>query len=327
MRLRSLFPTGSFNRTRLKDRAKLSLGPIVYPIQTRRWLQFLNENPVLKELAKSYPRIIHKIYRPYLSNRLKCADRVDLLIGHYDLMFKAGLSDFVKQAAIRPITVCEFAGKSGAIFQLELSAINDSHREGELCLRLISNGVCLYSASFIFLERNEGSYIKIGCLQGVSSINGALWVKRATRDLHSFRPKNLLVSVIRDMGDYFGCKGTLLVSNENRISINRWRRRQISSNYDQTWEEMRATKRDDGDFELPCTDFQKCAFETLPSKKRSEAKKRSMLLESIFYSVRARLNELRSTTSPVRTFSLHTETLDHPIRQRASILNNRLEEV
>ena len=145
MRIRSLMPAASCEHIKLKDRVKLSLGAIVYPIQTHRWLMFLHANPVLGELAKSYPRLIHKIYRPYLSNHLSCADRVDVLIGHYSLLFKVGFGDFVRQAATRPITVCEFAGKSGTQFQLQLSAINEGHREGELCLRLLSNGVYIYS--------------------------------------------------------------------------------------------------------------------------------------------------------------------------------------
>ena len=294
MRIRSLMPAASQQHIKLKDRAKLSLGAIVYPIQTHRWRTFLDANPVLGELARLYPRLIHKIYRPYLSNHLSCADRVDVLIGHYGLLFKAGFGDFVRHAAARAITVHEFAGKSGTQFQLQLSAINEGHREGELCLRLLSNGVYLYSVSFVLLMLHGEPYLKIGCLQGVRSVNGALWIKRVTRELHGCRPKNLMVSAVRDIGDYFGCKGALLVSNKNRISINPWRRRQITSNYDQTWEEMRATRRVDNDFELPCTGMLRIAFDALPSKKRSEAKKRSAMLDAVFQAVRARLDAIKS---------------------------------
>lgn len=301
MQIRSLMSSASGEHARLKDRAKLSLGSIIYPIQTRRWLQFLTENPVLGELAKSYPRLIHKIYRPYVSNHLSCAERVDLLIGHYGLLFQSGLGELVRQAALRPITVSEFSGKSGTRFELQLSAINVGHREGELCLRLVSNGVCIYSVAFILLVLHGEHYIKIGCLQGLRSINGPLWIKRVTRDLHGCRPKNLMVSVVRDIGDYFGCKSALLVSNKNRIAINPWRRRQISANYDETWEEMCATRREDEDFELPCRGFHQLRLDMLASKKRSEAKKRSALIASIFASVRTHLDGARSAALPIRS--------------------------
>jgi hypothetical protein len=123
---------------------------------------------------------------------------------------------------------------------------------------------------------------------------GALWIKRVTRELHGCRPQNLMVSEVREIGNYFGCKGALLVSNKNRISINLWRRRQITSNYDQIWEEMSAMRRADDDFELPCTGLLKIVFDALPSKKRSEAKKRSAMLDAVFQAVRARLDAIKS---------------------------------
>lgn len=283
-----------------KDKAKLSLGSMVFPTQTRRWLQFIEDNQVLGELAQSFPRLIHKIYRPYLSNRLDCADRVDALISHYGLMFRAGFRDLIRRAAICPVTICEFFGKSGAGFRLELTAINVGHREGEFSLRLISDGESVYTVTFILLEQEGEHYIKIGCLQGTSASNGSAAIKRVTRDLHGCRPKNLLVSIVRDIGDYFGCRATLLISNQDRICINRWRRRRILSNYDQTWLEMGAVSREDGDFELSCTEILKTSFDSIPSKKRSEAKKRSALLNSIFDAVRIRLDQEKSAPDFVR---------------------------
>lgn len=278
---------------RVKDKFKLCLGALVFPAQTRRWLRFLNAHPGLAGLAQTNPRLIHKIYRPYLSHHLSCSDRVDILIGHYQLLLKAGAGQVLESAARGPLVVSTFSGKSDEFYQLQLSAINDGHREGELSLRLVYNDVPLYSVTFVLLTLQGKSYIKIGSLQGVRSDSGSLWIKQATRSLHGCRPKNLLVSIVRDIGDYFGCIGTLLVSNENRIAINRRRRNRISSNYDQTWQEMNATKRDDDDFELACSGFQAVGFEDVPSKKRSEAKKRAALLESIFQDVRLRLNDMR----------------------------------
>lgn len=275
----------------MKDRVKLYLGAMVYPAQTRRWTQFLDQNAVLRELAKLYPRLIHKIYRPYVSNQLNCSSRVDLLIGHYSILFESGFGGLIRQAAQWPITMCEFTGKSGTILELQLSAVNISHREGELCLRLVSNGQCVYSVVFILLVSNDEYFIKIGCLQGLRSVDGRFWIKRATRDLHGCRPKNLMVSVVQNIGDYFGCTRTLLVSNKNRIAINPWRRRQIYADYDTTWQEMRATKSADGDFELPCGAFQNVRLETVAAKKRSEVKKRGALIKSIFDAIRERLDE------------------------------------
>jgi len=54
----------------IKNNLKLLLGAIVYPVQARRWRRFVRDNSMLSDLAQHYPRISHKIYRPYLSSDL-----------------------------------------------------------------------------------------------------------------------------------------------------------------------------------------------------------------------------------------------------------------
>jgi uncharacterized protein len=288
----------------LKIKARFLLGSLLAPKQTRRWLGFIQANPVMQSLATSHPHLIDKIYRPYLYTRLSCAERVDALIGHYEFIFKTGLEKLVKNAAGSPVNMGKFSGKSGALYQLELSAINISHREGELCLRLASNGVNLYTITFIFLKTDGVSCVKIGCLQGMLADNGAEYIKQATRDLHGCRPKNLMISIVSDIANYFGCKDLLLTSNDNRISINQRRRQGITSNYDQTWEEIGAVKRPDGDYALDVgIGLQKKNIEDTPSHKRSEAKKRNALIDVIFVSVRTSLDQWKQTHEPARIFS------------------------
>lgn len=294
MHTRSSLPILHHPHGTFKDNLKLIVGAIVYPVQTRRWRSFLQDNPVLVELAQRYPRIIHKIYRPYLSKQLSCAERVDVLIGHYSQVFKAGLRELIHQAALQPVPVAEFAGKSGALFQLQLSAINVGHREGELSLQLMFEGVNVYSASFVLISGHGDSHIKLGALQGLRSAGGTMIIKRVTRELQGCRPKKLVTSMVRYIGAYFGCSMMLLVSNQNRVSINGRRSRRISSNYDETWEEMDARRRSDGNFELPCIDLVGKDFDLVPSNKRSEARRRSALIESVGDAIRVSLDIWRS---------------------------------
>jgi uncharacterized protein VirK/YbjX len=277
--------------TIVKDNLKLLLGAIVYPVQARRWRSFVRGNSVLSELAQRYPRISHKIYRPYLSSDLTCADRVDVLIGHYHRIFKAGLGELVGQAASQSVLVAEFAGKSGSLFQLHLSAINVGHREGELTLRLMDQGRCLYASSFVLVTLHDEPSIALGALQGLRSRDGAEVIKAVTRELHGCRPKKLMVSVVRAVGDYLGCTRLLLVSNQNRVTINGRRANRISSNYDETWEEMGAIRRVDGNFELPCTEPEQ-NLDLVPSHKRAAARRRNTVIASVCATVQASL-ELR----------------------------------
>lgn len=268
----------------------------MYPVQTRRWKQYIDRHAVLRDLARQYPRVIHKIYRPYLNTRLSCADRVNVLIGHYDRIFEAGLAGLVDRAATFPVAVAEFAGKNGALFQLELSAINTGHREGELALKLLHDGTCVYMSSFVLVALDGMLSIALGGLQGLRAFDGAQVIKAATREFHGCRPKKLMVAAVRAIGDYFGCERILLVGNQNLVTVN-WRRAgRISSDYDATWEEMGAQRRADGNYELPCASAEP-DLDAVVSHKRAEARRRNALLASVCAAVRAGLE--RRTPSPM----------------------------
>ena len=296
MRLLSFLPSRRDLGTRLKDNVKLLLGAIVYPVQSRRWRHFVRGNAVLYELARRYPRIRHKIYRPYLLGSLSCSQRVDVLIGHYSHIFRVGLGELTGEAALLAVPLAEFTGKTGAAFELRLSAINVGHREGELTLKLTHEGACLYAASFALIALHDAPSIALGALQGLRSPDGADVIKGVTRELHGCRPKKLMVSVVRAIGDSLGCSRLLLVSNKNRITVNGRRAGRIISNYDETWEEMGALRRADGNFELPCTD-PGLNLALVASNKRAEARRRGALLESVCAEVQGNLNGRKVNTA------------------------------
>lgn len=260
-----------------KDRAKLFLGAAVYPGQTRRWKAYVSTHPILSDLASLFPRIVHKIYRPYLSNHLSCSDRVSILVGHYTVMLEAGLGNIIRSGAQRPVTLARFPGKSGDALELKLSAINTAHREGELALQLVVGGSMVYTASFALSHAQGVRQMALGSLQGLRSPDGAVLVKRATRELHGCRPKNFMVAVLRQIGDLLECRDLVLVSNRNRVSVNRRRTARISSDYDATWRELDATPCVDGNFSMPCRPAP-IDWSSIPTNKRSELRKRHALL-------------------------------------------------
>jgi uncharacterized protein VirK/YbjX len=281
----TLLFVGRKDRSVIKDKLKLALGAVVYPVQTRRWRDYVNGNAVLAHLARQYPKILHKIYRPYLDTQLSCSGRVDVLIAHYDRIAEAGLTDFVERAAMFPTPVAEFSGKTGTRFALQLSAINDGHREGELTLKLLHEGNCIYTSSFTLVTSHGVPSIAIGALQGLRSAHGAQAIKAATRELHGCRPKKLMVSAVRAVGDCFDCASMVLVSNQNLVTINGRRASRISSNYDETWQEMGALRGQDGNFHLPCS-AEAHDLDAVASHKRAEARRRQDLIASMSASIR-----------------------------------------
>ena len=270
-------------------RLKAALGAIFFPRQRTRWHAFLGSMPGMTSLTQLHPCLRFKIYRPYASRQLGCTDRLALLEGHYRFLWQAGARALVERAARQPVLLAAFEGKDGALYRLQLTAIHDSYREGELCLRLTRDGLPLYLASFLFVPRADGVSLQLGALQGLRSEAGAHAVKAATRALHGCRPKNLMVAALRDFGDFFACNNLFLISNDNRIALNARRRRHIAADYDLAWQELHALRMPDGNYHLPCAPYRAPDLAELPSKKRADARRRGELLLGMAADMRAQL--------------------------------------
>lgn len=278
-------------------RLKAALGALFFPRQRMRWLAFLGSLPGLGELARLHPCLRFKIYRPYASRQLGCAARLAVLEGHYRFLWQAGARPLVERAARQPVLLAAFDGKDGALYRLQLTAIHDSYREGELCLRLTRNGLPLYLASFLFLPRADGVSLQLGALQGLRSEAGKLAVRDATRALHGCRPKNLMVTALRDFGDFFACNSLFLICNDNRIALNARRRRHIAADYDLAWQQLHALRMRDGNYHLPCAPYRVPDLATVPSKKRADARRRGELLQGMTADMRAQLAGLLDTAA------------------------------
>lgn len=270
------------------------LGRTLYPQQTAAWQHCLQTNPVLCALQDrlSVTLAQTKIYRPYLSRHLTCTDRVQVLQQHYGHLATLPMASLVPAAAAERVLLSEWCCKSGQPAKLFLTAVQDGHREGELCLRLSYQNEDLYACNLVFMADHSGHmHLMVGRLQGVASQDA---VRQATRDFHSNRPTNLLVAVVRHMAHVTGCKGVILVSNANRVALNAWRRRKISADYDGTWLDMGAVARSDGNFQLPVLVAPDVDIDGAPQKKRSELRRKLALMETLFADVAQCLSQPRS---------------------------------
>jgi len=269
---------------------KLQVRALVSPRMTSSWLDLLNSHSVLRDLAIAQPRLIHKIYRPWLSLRMCHRQRLSALISHYQFILQQGLGELVAEAARRPVELARFAGKSGAQYNIALCAIVPMEREGELVLQLRCGEALVYSVAFSFIGAGRDAQIGIGCIQGPQHGSGLELAREDTRDLFGLRPKNLLVRLVRHLGHASGCATMVLVGNGNRtVARKSVRSGKVKADYDGLWQEMGARPRRDGDYELDCAPLLPPSLDDVPSKKRSEVRKRHEMLESVNAAVLARL--------------------------------------
>ena len=276
--------------SRIAAAVKLHLRALRAPRVTRGWLELLNSHPALRELARSQPRLIHKIYRPWLSKRLCAQRRLAALAAHYRFIVQHGLGEAVLQAARHGLPLAQFSGKSGTQYSIELRAVVPMEREGELVLQLRCQGALVYSLAFSFLLEGRLRQLGIGCIQGPQCGAGLELAREATRDLHGLRPKNLLVRLASQLGHACGCDHLVLVGNDNRTVCGKSvRKGKVKADYDSLWQELGARPRADGDYELACLPLQAPVMDEVPSKKRAEVRRRHDLMTEINDAVLARL--------------------------------------
>lgn len=288
----------------IRELAKLSVRARWQPALTRRWLSILNSHPFLSQLADSAPLLLHKVYRPYLTSTLCAERRLNALEQHYRFILRRGLDAVVLQAAREGVLLSEFAGKCGTAYQVWLCAVAPLEREGELVLQLRSGLTLVYSVAFSFFGERGLHAVSIGCLQGAKGDAAAELVRSSTRALHGLRPKNLLIGLVRRIGLDMGCAHVHLVGNANRVVQSALRQGKVLADYDQSWRELNAVHRADGDFELDCRALGEPLLEQVESKRRSEVRKRYALCEQVHAAVSARLN-VGGDAAQIRHPALH----------------------
>ncbi|MFL6633685.1 MAG: DUF535 family protein [Massilia sp.] len=291
--LRSAVPPHLAGFRSTREYVKICMRAALHPRRTPQWLHLLNSHPAFPEYVRNCPRFLYKVYRPYISHALDAGARLETIRAHYDFMFRRGLGQVLARASLDPVVLAAAAGKSGLPYQVQLRTVNMFDREGELVLQLTQDDKALYTVAFTVAPRDGRAAVSIGCIQGGKTEDAREAIRTATRELHGIRPKQLMATLVRQLGYDYGCERMLMVSNRNRVIYKAIRNGRVLADYDQLWEELGARKRADGDWELDCAPVAAPDLDAMPSKKRSEARKRhdvvSRLADEVCVALRARL--------------------------------------
>ena len=286
--------SGTHGRTslaRLREFIKLSWRSVLHPHATHGWLGLLNSDPMFRQLVAARPRLVGKVFRPYLSTTFNSAQRTALLIGHYHSILRQGWGPLVLQAAGAGVELGALPGKSGDMIRLVLRAVEPMEREGELALQLMHNDELVCSCAFVLIDGLDAFDVGVGCIQGPGSDAGLSIVREATRQLHGLRPKSLLIKLLCALGRRYGCDGLRLVGNDNRTVRGAIRQGKVHADYDAFWRECGADRRDDGDYYLRCAALAPPDLFAMASSKRSGARHRHEVLRQLAGLVSARLDQ------------------------------------
>ncbi len=107
-----------------------------------------------------------------------------------------------------------------------------------------------------------------------------------------------MVQAVRVIGQCFDCKKMLLISNENKLPPLNRRICKKSSDYNQMWLKLGATRRKDGDYEVPCFNDADATHSSsaMASLLHIETSHRNQLRDSILTEIHARLTAEKTST-------------------------------
>jgi uncharacterized protein VirK/YbjX len=284
-----------------RERWKLKIGKLFFPSQTNRWLRYVHAHPHLFSQISHFPKLLTKIYRPYVSRVFNCQSRVDHLIEHYELVEQLKLSPLISQALNHELVLADLQGATHHALKVVLGAVRHGHREGEIEFQLKWQDAIIFSMTCSLMATSSSLALKIAKVQGSADSGAKEAIKSATKACFGARPQTVLLQVAQAFGEAVGCQEIILIGNQNRVSLNPMRRRKITSNYDALWLEHGASPNQTGDFSLPTAVQRQVDLSDVPSNKRSQYRKRYELFNALQAQVRQCVAEHASTHDARRT--------------------------
>jgi len=263
------------------------------------WHSFLESSP-FERLARDFPRLYEKPLRPYLHKGLRPGGILRMLRSHYQFLQHHGPSGLVGALLDnRPFVLNEHSvdGLEQPLL-LNLSYARHMQQEGELTLSLgfqdsletFKHHRWITSLTFMLRRGAGGRELLVGGIQGGHSEDSREQIRLATHAFHGLRPKYLLVHLLRQVASCWGASDILAVSDSAHcLTRSRYRGRiKIESSYDDLWQEVGGTLREDGFYSLPVAQHQR-PLEEVPSRKRAQYRRRYALMDAIDAEIREKL--------------------------------------
>ena len=303
--VRSAFP-----HKRWLAAGKFLLRCALHPLVTRDFFAAIENNSSLSRFICHRPRILLKLQRPYLNRAYAPRARLNALLSHYEFADKYFDREFIdKVAGTEGLCLAQVLASDGLSYSIRLTSTDTFDREGELLLSIEQDGerqrvACV---AFSITSREHCRQIEIGCLQGARPERGKELVKRATKNFHGVRPKNLLLDALYALAGAWDIDHVMAVGNTDRIfGGSTFACAPVFADYDQFWRELDGVETTGDQFLLP-KKLRHRSISEVPSGRRAEYRRRLALREHLSTQIRAQIPVTDSTTSrqraaiPVRT--------------------------
>ncbi len=255
---------------------------IVSPVASVRYYHDLQELDYIDDILALQPILPAKIHRPYLHKGGSVMCRGQYIIEHYrfvqDLPRKY-LPFFLPK---KSTSLAKFSGKDGEEFDIQCSS-SGFDREGELMLSLYFNKIPVSRLTFSIILTKNGYAAFIGGLQGGPKEIGPEVIRCATKSCFGLFPKRIIFEAFCSLMSTCNVTEFFAVSEHSHVFRQlRYRYQKCKTfvaTYSDFWESV-AGKPDGDWYILPHKTFRK-PINNIVSKKRSEYRKRYLLMDHI----------------------------------------------
>lgn len=281
-----LYPQGA--RGAVRRRLRFMLSCLWWHRSAGLWFRHIQSTPALQQHVDAFPFIAGKPMTKYMRRSWRVRDRLACIMDHYRLMLSSPAGYRALALCGSGGTIATIRGRSDACYELVLACDAAQGREGEMVieLRKADRRVCCLCGSFSMVE--ERPVFMIGTMQGASGEDAKQLVREATKDLHQFRPRDVVIAAARTLASIFGAEILLAPDQKQHIHAGRRRACKIKADFNGLWTDLGGERGANGDFALPPEIHYRPA-EAIASKRRAETLRRYTLKQQIAADIHAAL--------------------------------------
>jgi uncharacterized protein len=249
----------------------------------RAWFG-IRDNPGLAQALKLWPLMQRILIGPYIHCEWPLEQRLRIVGQHYREADRCAA--VVGAAVAGEVEFARFDERYPGL-RLVMDKSTWFIREGEIVLNLYVNSNRMMAIAFTLGEEAGQRVAYVGALQGAHSnehFDARQLYRDMTHALHGMRPRDFLVTALRQLCEALHVAKLYAVSNDSRHHHHPYfggaKKATHFLNYDEVWSENGGTKLDNGFFEIPVAVHYRDLKE-ISSHKRAAYRRRYQMLDTV----------------------------------------------
>ena len=295
-----------FNNTRILNKSFFKDISFIYRVLINRkdFYFFLNKlkEPQLYPLAETDDSILFKVLRPYELARYSVRERIVAITQHYEILNQYLPDDIINQIYTADgVEIGSYVPTEAIPLNYKIiTHFSKTHRrEGEFAISIVKKTFLensnietterIFSIAFNLGFINNKKTLKINAIQGCTPhlSEPQKEINNVTKLGFGLMPKYLLMSIAFKLAEIFECNEVLAIRKESHVFNNHHYKNKMQNDfkndYDKQWLDF-SPKEFDKDY-YSVYPMIRTPIEEIPSKKRSQHKKRYAFLDQIINNV------------------------------------------